>query len=73
MGETILPDLGADILIPLRAVIGIAFSLIQLMYVLQVKLSPGSLSHPRNSAGGSSRRCQAGNTSLHAAWELELV
>ncbi|KAM1529258.1 hypothetical protein ACFX1Z_018483 [Malus domestica] len=73
MGETILPDLGADILIPLRAVIGIAFSLVQLMYVLQVKLSPGGLSHPRNSAGGSSRCCQAGSTSLHAAWELELV
>ncbi|KAM0974365.1 hypothetical protein ACFX2C_017555 [Malus domestica] len=41
MGATILPDLGAEILIPLCAVIGIAFSLLQWMYVSQVKLSPG--------------------------------
>ncbi|CAB4288699.1 unnamed protein product [Prunus armeniaca] len=41
MGATLLPDLGTEILIPLCAVIGIAFSVVQWMFVSQVKLSPG--------------------------------
>lgn len=41
MGATLLPDIGTEILIPLCAFIGIAFSVVQWMYVSQVKLSPG--------------------------------
>ncbi|KAK8520455.1 hypothetical protein V6N12_004393 [Hibiscus sabdariffa] len=40
MGASILPDLGAEILIPVCAVIGIAFSLVQWMLVSRVKVSP---------------------------------
>lgn len=39
--STILPDLGTEILIPVCAVIGIAFSLVQWILVSRVKLSPG--------------------------------
>ncbi|XP_031108787.1 pyrophosphate-energized vacuolar membrane proton pump-like [Ipomoea triloba] len=39
-GVTILPDLGTEILIPVCAVIGIAFALIQWVLVSKVKLSP---------------------------------
>lgn len=38
MGVTLLPDLGTEILIPVCAVVGIAFSLIQWFIVSQVKL-----------------------------------
>ncbi|PPD69780.1 hypothetical protein GOBAR_DD33344 [Gossypium barbadense] len=41
MGASMLPDLGAEILIPVCAVIGIAFSLLQWVFVSK-KLSPGS-------------------------------
>lgn len=40
MGATILPDLGAEILIPLCAVVGIGFSLLQWLLVSKVQLSP---------------------------------
>nr|KJB83230.1 hypothetical protein B456_013G236400 [Gossypium raimondii] len=41
MGASILSDFGAEILIPVCAVIGIAFSLVQWVLVSKVKLSPG--------------------------------
>lgn len=50
MGATILPDLGAEILIPFCAVVGIAFSLLQWVYVSRVQLSPARDSNS-NSAG----------------------
>ena len=40
MGEAILSDFLTEILIPVAAVIGIAFSLIQWILVSRVKLSP---------------------------------
>ncbi|XP_050374962.1 pyrophosphate-energized vacuolar membrane proton pump-like [Argentina anserina] len=40
MGASILPDLGAEILIPFCAVVGIAFSLLQWVYVSRIQLSP---------------------------------
>ncbi|KAE8698354.1 Pyrophosphate-energized vacuolar membrane proton pump [Hibiscus syriacus] len=40
MGASILTDLGAEILIPICSVIGIAFSLVQWVLVSKVKLSP---------------------------------
>ncbi|KAL4277995.1 hypothetical protein GQ457_03G045650 [Hibiscus cannabinus] len=49
MAASILSDLGAEILIPVCAVIGIAFSLLQWVLVSNVKLSPGS---PRNNGAG---------------------
>ncbi|MBA0754138.1 hypothetical protein Gogos_022043 [Gossypium gossypioides] len=54
MGSSILPDLGAEILIPVCAVIGIVFSLVQWLLVSKVKLSPGpdSGSPGNNGAGG---------------------
>ncbi|KAB2602489.1 pyrophosphate-energized vacuolar membrane proton pump [Pyrus ussuriensis x Pyrus communis] len=52
MGATILPNLGAEILIPLCAVIRIAFSLVQWMYVSQVKLSLGSSRDSNSSNAG---------------------
>lgn len=48
MGAAILPDLGAEILIPVCAVIGILFSLVQWYSVSKVKLTPGR----DGSAGG---------------------
>ncbi|KAF2318121.1 hypothetical protein GH714_041472 [Hevea brasiliensis] len=50
MGGTILPDLGAEILIPVCAIIGIGFSLIQWLLVSKVKLVPGG----RDAAGNNS-------------------
>lgn len=41
MGASILPDLGTEILIPVCAAIGIAFSLVQWFLVSKVKLSLG--------------------------------
>lgn len=38
--ETILPDLGTEILIPVCAVVGIAFALVQWLIVSKVKLVP---------------------------------
>lgn len=38
--ETILPDLGTEILIPVCAVVGIAFSLVQWLLVSKIKLVP---------------------------------
>ena len=54
MGALILSDLGTEILIPVCAVIGIAFSLFQWVLVSKVKLSPGRDSGPpgNNGAGG---------------------
>lgn len=49
MGSTLLPDLGAEILIPVCAVIGIVFSLAQWLLVSKVKLSPTVES---NNSGG---------------------
>ena len=40
MGAAILSDLVTEILIPIAAVIGIAFSLVQWLLVAKVKLSP---------------------------------
>ena len=40
MGSTILPDLATEILVPLAAVVGIAFSLLQYVLVSKVKMSP---------------------------------
>ena len=53
MGASILPDLGAEILIPVCAVIGIAFSLVQWVLVSKVKLSPGRDSGSANNGAGS--------------------
>ncbi|KAL2338436.1 hypothetical protein Fmac_012882 [Flemingia macrophylla] len=50
MGATILPDLGTEILIPVCAVIGIAFALFQWVLVSKVKLSAARDSSP-NAAG----------------------
>lgn len=50
MGATILPDLGAEIFIPVCAIVGIVFSLVQWYYVSQVKLSPARDSAHNNSA-----------------------
>lgn len=50
MGATILPDLGAQIFIPLCAIIGILFSLVQWYYVSQVKLSSARDSANNNSS-----------------------
>ena len=50
MGASILPDLGVEILIPFCAVVGIAFSLLQWVYVSRVQLSPARDSNS-NSAG----------------------
>ncbi|KAF2317122.1 hypothetical protein GH714_011990 [Hevea brasiliensis] len=50
MGGAILPDLGAEILIPVCAIIGIGFSLIQWLLVSKVKLVPGG----RDAAGNNS-------------------
>ncbi|KAK4391549.1 Pyrophosphate-energized vacuolar membrane proton pump [Sesamum angolense] len=50
MGEaTLLPDLGTEILIPVCAVIGIAFAFVQWLLVAKVRLSNG-----KDSAGGRS-------------------
>lgn len=51
MSVTILPDLGTEIFIPVCAVVGIVFSLVQWYYVSQVKLSPGRDAAHNNSAG----------------------
>lgn len=40
-GSTILPDLGTEILIPVCAIIGIVFSLVQWLLVSKVRVSPG--------------------------------
>ncbi|KGN65098.1 hypothetical protein Csa_004550 [Cucumis sativus] len=50
MGATILPDLGAQIFIPLCAIVGILFSLVQWYYVSQVKLSSARDSANNNSS-----------------------
>ncbi|KAI8018638.1 hypothetical protein LOK49_LG04G02489 [Camellia lanceoleosa] len=39
MGSTLLPDLATEIVIPVCAVVGIVFSLVQWLLVSQVKLS----------------------------------
>ncbi|KAL0462309.1 UNVERIFIED_CONTAM: Pyrophosphate-energized vacuolar membrane proton pump [Sesamum latifolium] len=50
MGDaTLLPDRGTEILIPVCAVIGIAFALVQWLLVAKVRLSNG-----KDSAGGRS-------------------
>lgn len=49
MGGVILPDIGAEILIPLCAIIGIGFSLFQWLLVSKVKLVPGG----RDAAAGN--------------------
>ncbi|XP_044471381.1 pyrophosphate-energized vacuolar membrane proton pump [Mangifera indica] len=58
MGATILPDLGAEILIPLCAVIGIGFSLLQWVLVSKIQLSPSRASSKSsvNSGAGATNR-----------------
>ena len=53
MSSTLLPDLGTEILIPVCAVVGIVFSLIQWYLVSQVKLSPDSGRNNNNKNGYS--------------------
>lgn len=48
MGATLLSELAAEVVIPVCAVIGIAFSLVQWILVSRVKLTT-----ERNAAGGS--------------------
>jgi len=55
MGASILPDLGTEILIPVCAVIGIAFSLVQWILVSKVKLSPGRDSGSPGNNGASAK------------------
>lgn len=50
MGAAILPDLGTEVLIPVCAVIGIAFALFQWLLVSKVKLSAVRDASP-NAAG----------------------
>ncbi|MFQ6668666.1 hypothetical protein Gotur_034227 [Gossypium turneri] len=58
MGASILSDLGTEILIPVCAVIGIAFSLLQWVLVSKVKLSPGrDPGSPRNNGAGGKNDC----------------
>lgn len=54
MGGTILPDLATEILIPVCAIIGIGFSLIQWMLVSKVKLVPAGKDsgHSKDSKNG---------------------
>lgn len=40
MGSTILPELATEILVPLAAVVGIAFALLQYVLVSKIKMSP---------------------------------
>lgn len=47
-----LPDLGAEIVIPVCAVIGIVFSLVQWYLVSNVKLTPESSSPSNNGKNG---------------------
>lgn len=54
MGVGILPDLWTLILIPLCAVVGIAFSLIQWVIVSRVKVSAEKQSTPANNKNGYS-------------------
>ena len=55
MGVTLLPDLGTEILIPVCAVVGIAFSLIQWLLVSKVKIMPSSNLASANSESESER------------------
>ncbi|KAL4318211.1 hypothetical protein GQ457_18G011760 [Hibiscus cannabinus] len=67
MRASILPDLGAEILIPVCAVIGIAFSLLQWVLVSKVKLSPGQdFGSPRND-GADEAHCliEEGGLNVH--------
>lgn len=58
MGAAILPDLGAEILIPVCAVIGIAFALVQWVLVSNIKLSPArDASGNSPGAGGGKNGC----------------
>lgn len=50
MGETLLPAIGTEILIPACSLVAIAFALLQWLIVSRVKLSPGGL----DSAGANS-------------------
>ena len=52
MGAAILPDLGTEILIPVCAVVGIVFSLVQWYLVSHVKLSPASREAQNNGKTG---------------------
>ena len=52
MGVTLLPDLGTEILIPVCAVVGIAFSLIQWLIVSKVKVTPSSEHASANNGAG---------------------
>lgn len=58
MGAAILPDLGAEILIPVCAVIGIAFALVQWVLVSNIRLSPArDASGNSPGAGGGKNGC----------------
>lgn len=52
MVSVILSDLGTEILIPVCAVIGIGFSLLQWLLVSKVKLVPGSAALNSGGAAG---------------------
>ncbi|KAA8535180.1 hypothetical protein F0562_030183 [Nyssa sinensis] len=54
MGAAILSDLGTEIFIPVCAVIGIAFSLVQWVLVSRVKVSPEKESSANNGKNGYS-------------------
>lgn len=52
MTSALLPDLGTEIVIPVCAVIGIVFSLIQWVLVSRVKLSPERNATNNNNKNG---------------------
>ncbi|KAJ6992541.1 pyrophosphate-energized vacuolar membrane proton pump-like [Populus alba x Populus x berolinensis] len=52
MASVILPDLGTEILIPVCAIIGIGFSLLQWLLVSKVKLVPGPAASNNSGAAG---------------------
>lgn len=52
MGATLLPELATEIVIPVCAVVGIVFSLVQWFLVSRVKLTSETSSSPRNNKNG---------------------
>lgn len=52
MASPLLSDLATEIVIPVCALIGIIFSLVQWVLVSQVKLSPEKHSSPKNNKNG---------------------
>lgn len=54
MGSTVLSELGTEIAIPICAVVGIIFSLVQWFFVSRVKLTPER--NPSSSGGPNSNK-----------------